>query len=89
MHFFHIGKPHRDAIGFKRPQLLHETVFEFRSPLPLQKRNDLFPPNQKLAAISSARVDGITEKHLLQITRIPSILCKTNLQDSAFPREWG
>ena len=71
-----VGEPHRNAIAIVRPKFLDQPVVQFFRPLPCEKFDDLLPPVGKFSAISPVRVDGVSERHLFWVARIPAILAR-------------
>src|SRR4029077_10815801 len=83
-----VSEAHCDAISIVGPKFLYQPVVELFRPLAFQKLNDLLPPIGKFAAISPARVDCISQGHLLWITRIPAIFCQANLLNGSLTSKW-
>src|SRR6266481_4985093 len=84
-----VGETHRNSIPIMGPKFLDQSVVQLFRPLPSEKFDDLLPPMWKFRAISPARVDGISKCHLFWFTRIPAILCQTNLLNGSLTSERG
>src|SRR5204863_5790921 len=76
-----VGETHRNAIAVVRPQFLDQAVVQFSRPFPCEKFDDLLTPVREFSAISPARIDGVSERHLFWIARIPAVLRQTDLLD--------
>src|SRR6266576_3974113 len=87
-----VGESHRDTIYIVRPKLFDQPVVQFFRPFACEKFDDLLTPVRKFSAISPARIDGVSERHLSWIARIPAVLRQTDLLDRSLAskrREWG
>src|SRR5947207_9089291 len=76
-----------DSIFAKRPQLFDQAVIQLSGPLSREKGNDLLSPVCELGPVSPTRVDGVGERDLRGVTRVPAIFGKANLFDCAFQSE--
>jgi hypothetical protein len=80
-----IAKPYGNSVRIKCPQLLDQPVLQLSSPLSSQKLHNLLSPCKKLRPVTPNAVYRIRQRNALRITRIPSILGSTNLQNGSLP----
>src|SRR5271156_984984 len=81
-------EPHRDAVVVEVPQALSQRIVEFALPLARQKRHDLVPADDVLAAVSPLRVGRVRVADALRVTGVPGVLGSLHLLDCGFASEW-
>src|SRR5882757_2540616 len=83
-----VGKPDRNAVHGKCPELFDQAVVEFASPLTAEKCLDCLPALDELGAISPAAIRRVSQCHTSRIARIPSVFGHANFLSSAVCAEW-
>jgi len=68
-----VGETHGDAVVAERPYLLDQPVIKLLIPLAPKERLDGLAALQELCAITPAAADGIGQRHLRRITRVPGV----------------
>src|SRR6202022_1621160 len=79
-----IGKPHGDTVPLERPKLFDQPIVQLFRPFASEKRDDFLPSVYEFRAVSPARVNGVSQRYLFRITRVPAIFCHSNLLNSRF-----
>ena len=80
-----ISKPHRNPRPIESPKLLDQPIVQLPPPLPRKKRHNLRPSIHKLRASPPTAIHRISQRHLLRITRVPTILRLPHLRGSSLP----
>src|SRR5215467_10093215 len=76
-----VGETHGDAVVAERPYLLDQPVVELLIPLTLKELLDGLAALKELRAITPAAADGIGQRHLRRIARVPGVLGHARLLD--------
>ncbi len=84
-----ISEAHRDAIPVEGPKFFDEPVLKLVLPLASEKGDDLLPTVDKLTAITPATVDGVSERYLLRVARVPAVFRFAYLFDCCLTGEGG
>ena len=68
-----IGKPDRDPIFMKRPQLLDQPIIQLFRPFPGKKLHDRLPALDKFRAIPPDTVHRISQRDFSRIAAVPAV----------------